>query len=108
MPFMYETKAEIDYYLEHGITEPEATIIEKRQQQGEDVDAEIWEATYCDPCREVSFREAQRIQGLHRLWDKLSNLGNIFEEICKEAYLPTAFWYNMQQWKHINSGEKRS
>ena len=25
-------------------------------------------------------------------WDKLCNLGNIYEEICKEWFLPTFFW----------------
>lgn len=96
IPFMKETKAEIDYYLQHGITKIEEQIVNSAIQRGEDVDAEIWEATYCDVNREVSFREAQRVQGLHRLWDKLSNLGDVFEETSKEAFLPTAFWCSMK------------
>lgn len=92
IPFMKEIKAEIDYYVANGITPAEEEFIRHMQDEGEDVDAEIYEATYCDPSREVSFREAQRIQGLHRLWEKLSNLGNIFEDMCKESFLPTPLW----------------
>jgi len=92
VPYMKETKAEIEYYLNHGITEYEEKLVKSMEKRGEDVDAEKWEASYCDPNRDVSFREAQRVQGLHRLWDNLSNLGNIFEDMCKEAFLPTALW----------------
>ena len=90
--YLKQAELEIDYYLEHGITELEESIIKSRQNLGEDVDAEIWESTYCDPNREVSFREAQRVQGLHRLWSQLSVIGDCFEDVCKEAFLPTAFW----------------
>lgn len=89
---MKRMNAEIDYYLEHGITCLEDSIVKEKEKGGEDVDAEIWEATFCDCNKEVSFREVQRVQGLHRLWENLSNLGNIFEDVYKEAFLPTALW----------------
>lgn len=90
--YMKQAESEIDYYLEHGITELEDKNIKSKQDSGEDVDSEIWEATYCNPNREVSFREAQKVQGLHRLWTQLSDLGDYFEDMCKEWFLPTALW----------------
>jgi hypothetical protein len=30
-------------------------------------------------------------------WDRLCNLGNIYEEICKEWFLPTYFWSTYNQ-----------
>lgn len=90
IPCMKQLDSEIDYYLEHGITKQEDGIVKEMQERGEDVDAEIWEATYCDYNEEVSLREAQRVQGLHCLWKDLSELGNLFEDIYKEAFLPTA------------------
>lgn len=92
IPWMEQIDEEINYYLKHGITQHEDDIVKNRQESGEDVDAEIWEATYCDCNKEVSFREAQRVQGLHRLWKELSELGNFFEDVYKEAFLPTAQW----------------
>lgn len=92
IPCMKQIDLEINYYLEHGITQQEDSRIKDMQERGEDVDAEIWEAGYCDCNKEVSFREAQRVQGLHRLWNELSEIGYFFEDTYKEAFLPTAQW----------------
>lgn len=90
IPYMEKMKRDIDYYLENGITADEQQLVYHKEQLGEDVDAIVCEATYCAEL--VSFREAMRIQGLHRLWKQLANLGNIFEEDCKEYFLPTWYW----------------
>lgn len=95
IPFMQELRDELVYYNEHGMTKFTAGSIESMEKMGQDVDEEIWEATYCDVNRLVSFRRAQTIQGLHILWEQLDNLGNIFEEDCKEYFLPTYYWASM-------------
>lgn len=81
-------KQEIDYFMEHGITEDAVHIIQSMVDRGENVDEEIWEATHCEGF--VSFREAQKTQEIHRLWDKLGLMGDTFEDITKEAFLPTS------------------
>lgn len=84
---MFTAKQEIEYYLEHGITKNAEIVINRMVQSGEDVDAEIWETShFSDP---VSFREAERIQGLISLWERLENMGDILEDITKETFLPT-------------------
>lgn len=92
IPYMKNVKADIDYYLEHGITELEEQMVKEMEQRGENVDSKTWEATYCDENSAVSFREAQRVQGLHRLWNDLSALGDEFEDMFKEFFLPTPIW----------------
>ncbi|MDK2787332.1 MAG: hypothetical protein PWP07_557 [Epulopiscium sp.] len=85
---MRVVKEKIDYYIEHGITEDADKLIKARIEQGEDVDEQIWEASYCSGL--VSFREAQRVQSLQRLWDSLCLMGDVFEDITKEMFLPTS------------------
>lgn len=85
---MSVAKREIDYYLENGITIVAEKIIQHMIEQGKDVDEEIWEASYCNGL--VSFREAQKKQGIHSLWEKLTLMGDMFEDVTKEAFLPTS------------------
>lgn len=85
---MQIVKQEIDFFLEHGITQGAARIIEDQIQSGEDVDEESWEATYCPGL--VSLRTANRVQGLHHLWEKMAIMGDMFEDVTKEAFLPTS------------------
>lgn len=85
-----DIKKEADYYIENGITIDAASIVKKLEDRGEDVDNAIWESSHCIGL--VSFREAQRVQGIHMLWEKLSNLGHTFEDATKEIYLPTYFY----------------
>ena len=59
---MEQIDEEINYYLKHGITQHEDDIVKNRQESGEDVDAEIWEATYCDCNKEVSFRKLKEFK----------------------------------------------
>jgi hypothetical protein len=40
--------------------------------------------------REYSRRELMRFQEIRQLWDQLANVGNVFEEICREWFLPTS------------------
>lgn len=39
--------------------------------------------------REYSRRELLRFQEIRQLWDELANVGNVYEEICREWFLPT-------------------
>lgn len=82
-----ELRKETEYYLENGITLETDRVIRRMEEQGENVDDEVWESPHCSGL--VSFREAQRIQGIHLLWDKMSNLSCIYEDITKENFLPT-------------------
>lgn len=82
-----ELKLEAEHYLGNGITIEAERVIKCMEEDGENVDDEIWEATHCTGL--VSFREAQRVQGIHVLWEKMSNLGCIFEDLTKENFLPT-------------------
>jgi hypothetical protein len=88
---MQEDKEEMDYYIEHGITKSTAKLNQDLEKEGTDLDAKEWIASGFYSHKEVSLREAHRIQGLHRLWRNLATLGDIFEEDSKECYLPTAF-----------------
>ena len=85
---MHNVRRKIDYYLSHGITEEAEQIIYNKIQQGEDVDSEVWEASYCTGT--VSFRQAQEVQSLQHLWDNLCLMGDVFEDVAKEAFLPTS------------------
>lgn len=82
-----DLKKEAEYYISNGITFESERIIKSMEERGVDVDAEVWESTYCSGL--VSFRESQRVQGIHELWKKMSNLGCIFEDMTKETFLPT-------------------
>ena len=84
---MYVVKRELDYYIKHGITEEAEQLINNKISEGVDVDKKEWEATYCTGL--VSFREAQQVQSLQHLWDKLCLMGDLFEDVTKEAFLPT-------------------
>lgn len=88
-PALRTVKEDIDYYLEHRATSMEEEMLKTKIEEGEDVDSAIYEATYCSG--EVSFKHANSIQALHRLWESLCNVADIFEEDAKEAFLPTYF-----------------
>lgn len=92
---MLLVKGEIEYYMEHGITQDAEQIINKMLKDGEDVDESIYEATYCNGL--VSFREASRVQGLHQLWQKLTMMGDVFEDVTKEAFLPTSLGIDISE-----------
>lgn len=86
-PALKFAKAEIDYYVKHGITRETEEIITHRIEAGEDVDEEIWEVPYRNS--PVSFREAQSHTGILHLWERLGNVSDIFEDTIKEFFLPT-------------------
>lgn len=88
-PALKIMKKEIDYYLEHQNTKDGDASLKRKVEDGEDVDSEIYEGTYCVGV--VSYRHLNLVQSLHILWEKLSNISNIFEENTKEAFLPTKF-----------------
>ena len=90
IPYMEKLKHDIDYYLANGITEDEKQLVSNKANLGEDVEAAVYESSLCDGL--VSFQTAMVVQGLHRLWEQLANLGNIFEDDCKEYFLPTWYW----------------
>lgn len=83
-------KEEIDYYVAHHSTKQADVIINNAIERGEDVDEPIWEATYC--IGEVSFRQATKTQELHRLWDEMCLISDMYESDYREAYLPTYYW----------------
>lgn len=39
--------------------------------------------------REYSRRQIQHFQEIRQLWDQLANVGRVYEEICREWFLPT-------------------
>ena len=80
-------KKQIDYYIEHGIIQEAESEISAYIAAGIDVDEKTYEATYCSGL--VSLREATQIQALQNLWNKLCLIGDVFEDITKEAFLPT-------------------
>lgn len=82
---------DIEYYLEKGITRIGEKELEYALKNGKDINSPIYEATYC--VGEVSYKEAILVQELHRLWEQLSLIGNIFEENYKEMYLPTFLYF---------------
>ena len=59
-----EVRKEAEYYISNGITIEAERTIKRMEEDGENVDDEVWEATYCTGL--VSFRESQRVQGC--LW----------------------------------------
>lgn len=80
----------IDYFLIHHSTKHADFIINTAIANGEDVDSPIWEATYC--IGEVSFRHLTKVQELHRLWDELCTIADMYESDYREAYIPTYYW----------------
>ena len=40
----------------------------------------------------VSFRHVTQIQELHRLWDPMCIISDMYETDYREAYLPTYYW----------------
>lgn len=40
--------------------------------------------------REYSLRELMQFHEIRQLWDRLANAGNVFEEVCREWFLPTS------------------
>ena len=83
-------KEQIDYYIEHHSTKQADIIINDAIERGENVDEPIWEGTYC--MGEVSFRHVTQIQELHRLWDQMCIISDMYETDYREAYLPTYYW----------------
>lgn len=83
-------KDKIDYFLIHHSTEHADLIINTAIANGEDVDNPIWEGTYC--IGEVSFRHLTKVQELHRLWDNLCTIADMYESDYREAYIPTYYW----------------
>ena len=88
-PALKIVRKEIDYYFEHHNTKVGEQMIRDMMERGEEVDSEIYEATYC--VGSVSFKEATIVQELHRLWENLTNVADIFEDLAKEAFLPSYY-----------------
>lgn len=89
-PALKIMKDEIDYYLKNHNTLEADIILKHMIDKGEDVDSEIYEATFCS--EEVSYRHSVYVQSLHSLWEKLCNVADVFEEDSKELFLPTFFY----------------
>lgn len=88
-------KGKIEYYQEHKSTKQADLIIDSAIERGEDVDEPVWESTYC--LEEVSLRYATKIQELHKLWDDLCTIADMFESDYREAYIPTYYWALINQ-----------
>ena len=86
-PIMTDMREEIEFYLSHGFTKDAERRNEQLIAKGIDIDNEMCEATWCADL--VPIRYANIIQGIHQLWEKLDTIDGIFEESCKEAFLPT-------------------
>lgn len=57
-------------------------------QVPEEFREQTWTDGFSDG-EEYSFEEIHRLQEVRILWDQLANLGSIYEEICREWFLPT-------------------
>jgi len=86
-PLMDYLKTEMDYYFEHGTTQGTERTLKSLVEEGVDIDEEEYEATYC--VGKVSLRESTLVQELHLLWDRLASMGDVFEDVIKEYFLPT-------------------
>ena len=90
IPTRKKLQEQIDYYIEHHSTKQADIIINNAIERGENVDEPIWEGTYC--MGKVSFRHVTQIQELHRLWDQMCIISDMYETDYREAYLPTYYW----------------
>lgn len=86
-PIMRSIKEEIEYYIENGTTKEEENSVRGSIERGIDVDEAVWENHYFT--RLASLQECYHITSLVSLWNKLANLGDLFEDVTKEAFLPT-------------------
>lgn len=90
IPILKIYKEQIDYFLENQSTKFADQQIKNALEQGKNVDEEIWETSYCYDL--VSFRQATIIQSLHKLWEDLCCIADMYEDIYKESFLPTYYW----------------
>lgn len=60
-------------------------------QKNYDDDDEIWESPY-SPNKLISNKEVMRLSMIHTLWQNMANLQQVYEETCREWYLPA--YYN--------------
>ena len=87
---LYMYKKMINYYLKYHSTVEAERRIKNAIEDGENVDDPIWESAYYVGA--VSFRQAVKIEELHRLWDHLCLIGDMYEADYRESYLPTEYW----------------
>ena len=81
-------KEELDYFIANGRSKT-ATQTDYKNL-GFDVDEKCW--TSSNSSSELSYKECHNAMWLRTIWDQLCNCGCVFEEDCKEWFLPT--YYN--------------
>lgn len=87
---MYNTLLEIESFFSSNVLEEKLRILESRGFSNN-----ILKNFVDDTDSTTMLNDIIDIYTTHCVfpyWDKLCNLGNIYEEICKEWFLPTYFW----------------
>lgn len=84
---MADIKEDIEYYMQCGKTKEEENSIRCFIENKIDVDEAVWENSHFAGL--ASLRECHHISSLVGLWNKLLNLGDLFEDVIKEEFLPT-------------------
>lgn len=51
--------------------------------------SEGWQDNFCHSDETYSYKEIEQFRDIRLLWQQLANLGAIYEEICREWFLPT-------------------
>lgn len=92
-PALAQVKDDFFYFYEHGRPKELESILIRLREMGEDIEAEEWEGN--DFSKLVSLSEATKTQCIAGLWSRMDNVGNIFEDLIKEADLPTYMGYDM-------------
>lgn len=87
LPALEYVKDKFFYYLEHGKPRELEDILSKLNEQGYDINTEEWESN--TTCRTESLSSSMEIQQVYEIWRLMDNVGRIFEDIIKEADLPS-------------------
>lgn len=86
---------EIEYFLINDIPLQAKGIIDKRIEDGEDIDMINQESTYLSIL--VSFRQAIISISLINIFKQMQNLSGMYETYCKNWFIPTATYiYEME------------
>lgn len=86
-PALDDVKADFFYFLEHKRPMKLDSILLQLQAMGWDTDSEEWEDSI--NLNPVSLTTSMEMQQIYEIWRRMDNVGRIFEDIIKEADLPT-------------------
>lgn len=86
-PALNDVKTDFFYFLEHKRPIKLDSILLQLKIMGYDIDSEEWENSINS--NSVSLTTSMEIQQICEIWRRMDNVGRIFEDIIKEADLPT-------------------